>query len=301
MPAALGTAPWRILQWLRFPAWKWDYLVTRASKLHRGVPEEDRGAIGEVNQIWDTYRWLGAPQRRLVGSAIWAVLFLGICHGLSCLFGLPLPPIRGAGMLLVDQVMILVSSFALVWITFFVVDAVMLCELFCRQLAGRQTTWEKSFAEKYAGPRKVLPEDIAYLLDIRFIAKHTEAIQGLILLPFTVLTVQLLSRSALFDHFEWPFVIIAIILALFAYAMMTVIVLRGSAENARNRALRHLRVVFATADSTQAPQIQHVIEDIERMRRGAFAPFSQHPVIGAILIPLSGAGTISLIEYFLQY
>ena len=41
-----------------------------------------------------------------------------------------------------------------------------------------------------------------------------------------------------------------------------------------------------------------MIDEVENNTRGAFSPLTQHPLVGALMIPLGGAGTLSLIDLF---
>jgi len=48
----------------------------------------------------------------------------------------------------------------------------------------------------------------------------------------------------------------------------------------------------------RAEQLRATIKEVESIDEGAFAPLSQHPLIGAILMPSGGVGVLSLLEYF---
>ena len=81
------------------------------------------------------------------------------------------------------------------------------------------------------------------------------------------------------------------------------VALRVSAEATRAEARRRLneRLVRAKGGSNDAlaSQLELVMLRIEEMREGAFSPFSQQPVVRAMLLPLGGLGGTALLNYLL--
>jgi hypothetical protein len=49
--------------------------------------------------------------------------------------------------------------------------------------------------------------------------------------------------------------------------------------------------------SNRAEQLRLLIRRIETNDEGAFAPLSQQPLVGALLMPFGGAGILALLEY----
>ena len=82
------------------------------------------------------------------------------------------------------------------------------------------------------------------------------------------------------------------------------ILLRRSAEAARETARRKLRDQIAEARSLPdggqfASQLELLLRRVEDLREGAFSPYSQQPVVRAMLLPLGSLGGTALLEYLL--
>jgi hypothetical protein len=269
-----------------------------------------------VPALWDKYRGYGQLASRLGRIVPMALLFVALGCAALLFFGPPLRPIRGPFSDWADRFIFAASLFMMVLMTFFVADATRLCEIFCRSLAGDQTPWDESVVKGFAAERSIRAQDdpqkwpdaqkwpdVQKWLDIQFIADHTQAIGQLILYPFIVLAIMIVAHNPVFDRWEWPIPLILIFGITCAYAVWCVIVLRRTAENARGDALEKLtqRVIQLSASpdpqaSARAGQIKLTIEEIKDIRRGAFTPLAQHPLVGAVLIPISGVGALMLIQ-----
>ena len=85
------------------------------------------------------------------------------------------------------------------------------------------------------------------------------------------------------------------------YAIWAAFTLRSAAERARKQVLGRLRDRYLTCvsggkDSQRASALKELIEEVTSVRSGAFAPISQHPVLGALLLPSGGLGVWALVE-----
>jgi hypothetical protein len=80
------------------------------------------------------------------------------------------------------------------------------------------------------------------------------------------------------------------------FVIGSVIALRGSVEALRLEIKRHfandrLRV----AGSAQSKQLKLLLDRVEKLREGAFAPYSEQPIVRAVLMPVATYGaTIGL-------
>jgi muramoyltetrapeptide carboxypeptidase LdcA involved in peptidoglycan recycling len=84
------------------------------------------------------------------------------------------------------------------------------------------------------------------------------------------------------------------------------VALRLSAEATRDAARRRLteRLIQAKGNSTRAAfvsQLELMLRRIEELRDGAFSPFSQQPVVRAMLLPLGGFGGTALLSYVMGF
>jgi hypothetical protein len=143
-------------------------------------------------------------------------------------------------------------------------------------------------------------------IDAHLLAEHTAAIGPLIVLPFVVLGLLVVARSQLFDNWAINNIVLATLLTYLLWAVAMAALLNVGAEMARRRAIesmkRDLRWLEGKAGENYeklAKRFPSLIEDVRDLRRGAFAPFLEQPLVRAILVPLGGAGGVQLLEMFM--
>jgi hypothetical protein len=82
------------------------------------------------------------------------------------------------------------------------------------------------------------------------------------------------------------------------------VLLQHSARAAKDRALAELgrlalRRVGGPHDEFRA-KVERIRADVEGLRSGAFAGFSQNPVVRGLLLSLGGGGALTLLEMLLN-
>jgi hypothetical protein len=148
-------------------------------------------------------------------------------------------------------------------------------------------------------PERLLDE----YLDIDLIATRTEVVGSLIYYPFILITLMIVSRISLFDNWTWPVGLFIVIAGNGGYAAWSAWMLRRTAENARQTALKNLNdiLIARTAEGNdQGPEAKTARETIAMIKaeeRGAFNAISRHPLVGALLLPSGGAGIWALTQY----
>jgi hypothetical protein len=148
-------------------------------------------------------------------------------------------------------------------------------------------------------PERLLDE----YLDIDLIATRTAVVGSLIYYPFILITLMIVSRISLFDNWTWPAGLFIVIAATGGYAAWSAWMLRRTAENARQTALKNLndiliaRTAEGLAGEAEAQTARETISIITAENRGAFAAISRHPLIRALLLPSGGAGIWALTQY----
>ena len=193
-----------------------------------------------------------------------------------------------------------------IFLLFFAIDAMRLNGKFIAQLMdAKRWPWA---AVKVYGPTANADDEIetcvAQQLAIDLIAQRTAVIGRLIYYPFILVALMMLSRLSYFDDWDLPVGLLLIFGLNGAGAVFAALTLRRSAEKARQKALGTLRRVLFTASADgDTPQnasrraaAERAIEEIEAVRTGAFGPFSDNPVVRALLLPGS-AGLVALAQY----
>jgi hypothetical protein len=262
----------------------------------------------DAETLWLEHLYQASTVTTVVRVMTWCAVFFVLGIALNGLFGFPNRPHRGRAIVAIDIALLFGACIpAALVLLFLVLDAVRLCNRFARRLTDdRQTAWQdtvrKRLAEKLGVDENWAP--VSYLLDVNVIAAWTKGIKGLVYLPFIVIGMLFVSRASFFDNWDLPVGLLIIFLLVVAIAVAACLILRSTAERIRTEALTVLgrwliRETGATGESvSRAGQLRLVIEDIRSLRGGAFAPLMQQPVIKALLLPLSGAGGIAILEYF---
>ncbi len=237
---------------------------------------------------------------------------LGMLGGLLLiLFGMPHTPARGAIAWWVNAVVWVLSTATLGLLVFYVVDAIRVCTGFIHQFALEQTQWPADVLAPLCEQRKVSADLIGEWLDITFIAERTKVVGSLIHYPLIALFLIVAARNRIFDDWSYPPGLLVIFAVTAAYILACAVLLSFAAEKARSSAVKRLRdQIYLLRAKAQEPgqsercghqiaQIDQMLRDIEGVRQGAFAHWSQHPVFQALLLPSGGFSALALVDYFL--
>ncbi|ULA68353.1 MAG: conserved membrane protein of unknown function [Nitrospira sp.] len=267
--------------------------------IHHWARRTDHAAV----DLWQEYQSLGQWQNRLA-----RILPQTICYGvllnlLMRLFGYPAMPCRGPACFEINYLMSSLSMLGMIFVIFYVVDATRLCGRLIEIMIEGKIQWPDKLLAKEAIKRDVDEAYLDELLGIELIAKRTDVISFMLYYPFIILFLMGVARHTYFDRWDFPVGLMVIFGLNAAYALGNAIYLRRSAEEAKREAVKGLRAklnalsIKTPFKSRKAQQIAQVINLIEKNQEGAFLPFTQHPLFGAIALPTGGTGLVFLFEY----
>lgn len=208
-------------------------------------------------------------------------------------------PYRGEFVYRFDQSVIfgfMVPAFLLLLFT--VIDETSLCVGWVRRLT-REFTHNKPTGYFLSGTNGLAPmrnvterelDEIRARLDA--VARRTRRVGNLIVGPFIVLFVILLSQSPYFDNWDIPFGLILTIMISASYAIACAIKLRRVSEDARRKALKELtRHLLHRGGKDE--KIEILLKEVREIRDGGFLPWFHQPWLKAILWLLSAFGIMS--------
>jgi hypothetical protein len=225
--------------------------------------------------------------------------FFLLSAGLMLAFGFPYGPARGNARLL-DAGVLIAAILSFTLLLLYVLDASRRTVWLAGKLAG-ETSWPEAVLRNFALQKGEQQKFFDGWLDVRLLAAATEEVGRLVYYPFFVLFMMLFARSRLFD--AWP--VQLPLLLIFAVALVSMILcawrLRQTAETARQSALAkmndRLLEAQAKADGVLENQVKTMIDQVQTLSSGAFAPLSQQPLVRAILALASGISGVALLEY----
>ncbi|MFH2000464.1 MAG: hypothetical protein ABIK28_12330, partial [Planctomycetota bacterium] len=266
-------------------------------------PELKKNSKTNVNKAWLLYRINGHLRRTVLRVSVMLVVYILLTITIFRCWGSPAVPYRGEAAHSADSFVLFLSVVSLTLLILFVVDATRGCANFVRSLSDQETVWDVTTVSQFAEERKMSPRDVSELMDVEVIAKRTQTIGGLIIIPFLGLFLMILSRNHYFDQWDLPPELIAVLSIQSLIALLCAVRLRRIAEKARANALGRLsiRLTMELGSRTReisgtARQIQYLMEQIRDFRKGAFSPWFQNPVVRAFLMPFGGIGALALID-----
>ncbi len=269
---------------------------------------DDRSAI-DASHLWVKYRELGGFWRRAGRIAGPLVLYGVLCFGIWKMSGEALMrPLRGAAAIQWDLGLLLATSAGFLILTFITIDAALLCRWFIRRLSETPTEYPLASSAYFSRLRGNV--DKHYLdewIDLQLIADLTERVGKLVYYPSAIFFLLLLARNEWWDHWNWPWWLISIYALNLTLAAASVVILQNAARKAKAEAeatleakVKQLQAAAAESETkNNASQAERLLEEVRNLRRGAFVPFWESPVLGAILLPSGGTAFLQMLVWFM--
>ncbi|MCI0735469.1 MAG: hypothetical protein L0Y50_04245, partial [Beijerinckiaceae bacterium] len=281
------------------------------------------GGAGEttpvkVDAVWREYTGQeGFWPRFWRALSYTAVMFLIVRFVVIPMFGNPIVPARGELAAAAYYWSTLLYGLLMLFLIFFVFDATCSCLRFVNKIRSAQSKWPAGTAS-YFSTRLRLQGDLVHdWIDLEFVARRTRCIGSLIYYPFVLIALLIVTRSTVFASFPPnPSSLIALAISL-CVVFSCAIMLCWEAKAVRDTAKRNLMTAIIAANGHRATvpaggqggvrkdsggsghyaaQLESLLRQVDQMTEGAFSPFSQQPLVRAMLWPLGGAGWTVLIE-----
>ena len=184
-----------------------------------------------------------------------------------------------------------------VFLLLFTVDRVLVNDQFFRaltRLRDSQSDTSKIWpSELWANLRTpdIHQNAMAEWLTLRLVAQRTQTLSRLLVGPFVVLALIILSRSIVIDRFTLNIPLILVLSNHVLYAFLATWLLKQSAERMRRSAQEALLRLEIEIDSNEpggsaGDFIRRLRERAGALESGAFAPIWRQPVLQAIAAPL---------------
>jgi hypothetical protein len=291
--------------WIRFTS-NFLYRLPADEHAAHGNAAHGKGesSSDEVFRFWREYIYQGRVIARLY-RVLAGVLVMGVLWViLAFVFGNPHPPTRGPVSLWAYQSVTFLLLFATLFLIFFVADTTWFCWRVVRRCRSLVNVWPQQTLQQFSH-QLGLPESALYdWADLVFLSRRTKLITTLIYYPFLIIALLLISRSRLFANYGASIPDLVTMGVGLLIVSGCAVALRWSVETSRTKARRRLHDQMVTArklndGGRRAGQLQMLLQRIDELREGAFSPFSQQPLVRAMLLPLGSIGGTALIEYLL--
>jgi hypothetical protein len=174
---------------------------------------------------------------------------------------------------------------------FWVIDAILLTRAFLLAVARDDPAWP---ADSLGKSRTILglPDDLAPIwLDLRLIARRTRWVGDFIWYPSLVIAGMFAATFTMeYGQYHFDANPVTLIVSI-GLIIATVVALRDAAESWRAALLQrlaHRRLALLAAQPPQqdaVTQLQVLIDLVTQLHDGAFAPYSEQPLVRAVLLP----------------
>ena len=128
-------------------------------------------------------------------------------------------------------------------------------------------------------------------MDLLVVAARTRSVSGLVWYPsFVIALMSVAALTIQFREFQFANNPIALVAgALFVIG--SAIALRRAAEGLRREVMRDLEKARLQAqDDHSEKQLELLLKRVDSLREGAFAPYSEQPIVQAVLVPAATYG-----------
>ena len=290
-------------------------------------PRADGGIDG--SRVWWNYLMLLADGPRLLRLGLWLAVTYVTVFAVMYLAGGEAPeiPARGESDRSLFRLTVWLSVTATIILMILVSDATILTWRFVQALRDKRTVYPDATVRRFAaelGPSlaerasRTIPARprerndagsparnsiLDPWIDANLLADHTEGISKLIFFPLILLGLLFVARLQIFDNWSPNNVVLIVLVGFLLWMIGVATVLNIGAEIARRRALEIMQMDLlwlkgcsSAEDQALAEQFPSLIAQVKDLRRGAFAPFFEQPLVRAVLVPLGSIGGLQLIE-----
>jgi hypothetical protein len=283
----------------------------------------------DAGKLWEHYQQLGRFWQRVGRILPLFLVYVVFCMGIGSLLGGPYSPVRGPVAAEWNKLLLWSSILTFLFLAFWIIDAACLCRWLIERLSESPTSYPKSCLQYFARQRGLgkksgtsenedtatMEKDPAYddtilaeWIDMKLIEQLTERVGRLVYYPFIVFFILIVSRNNWLDRWPWPPSLIIIFGLNLALAAASMLILQSAALKARDIGLENLRAKVEAAEQKAAPTPdanraavgRKLLDELQSLDKGAFAPFWQSPLIGAILIPSGGSVLLELMSYLFK-
>ena len=266
-----------------------------------GVATDKGGneAEGAEESVWAEYTKYTRWKRRLPRIFILSLIYCIMCKFIISMLGRPFVPYRGDYSFWVDFFSIKFFSIPLfIFLLICVVDYTIASRWLIRRLAKTQVPWPGPAIRNFIKESDLKASYLNEWVDIQVIAKISETVGRFIYYPFIVILILWASRLPCFDRWDMPLGLLMVILLALSYTVYCALSLGATAKRAKETLLHRLWEKRLTSKvKTDKEQLKMVSDAIRSIRKGAFVPFFEQPVVRAVSLFLGGGGGLIALNY----
>lgn len=285
-------------------------LLTRS--FHFSLPplrKDDPAGHVCAQSIWYEYKENSRFRRRFQRVVLFIPLYILLLFAIRYAVGESITsPVRGPVLIVLNHILVWLSLLGFLLLAFFTVDAARLCREFIEKLSAGPTRYPVTTRRHFSRLKGGI--DVEYLdewIDLQLIAELTEQVGRLVYFPSCLLLLMILARNSWWDCWAWPVSLVAVFACNFVLALASVVILQTAAREAKRRAEASLAAKIKKLQAQSAPstaqnnatQAEKLLDEIQHLDRGAFVPFWDNPVVGALFLSSGGTTALQVFIWFM--
>jgi hypothetical protein len=284
-PKAAGDARaeglWELPKWLI-----WFWFPLRALSRRSGIDLAKNTDVSPLEAIIAQYLHHGTAAARLRRA-------LPVTLAVVLLLVVPLEEIPGVTHMgrSLDRLSFL-SLIAMQFLIFWTADALLLSRSFILALKRDQPAWPTG-TDMLGLPA----EQATAWLDLRLVGARTRGVSALVWYPSFVIGVTAVAALTIqFREFQFANNPIALLVGTL-FVIGAAVALRTAAEALRREVKVRFENARLTADTAGDKRLELLLNRVDGLRDGAFAPYSEQPIVRAVLVPAATYGATVGLQY----
>jgi len=265
----------------------------------------------DLEEQWNRFEKNNRPLylKRLIIIGIIALIHLYLGYKFIFCDGVPLTPSRGGLCFYLNIIILLCSLFLMYFVFWHVVFNTFKCRTFIKDV--KSMMFDDRESTQYLINKKHIKHHHAI---INIIAKKTDVEATMIKYPFILLLVVCVSRYNFIDNWQWTAPLVVLVSLSILIVLCTAILLFREAATFRQKVVDRLNgnlVKLMTSKQSiygrrgkglkrQIEFTKFLIEDINKIKMGAFAPLSYNPILLSTLMSSGGMGVIGLLQKYVS-
>ncbi len=165
----------------------------------------------------------------------------------------------------------------------------------------RQVAWSDVRGLKEEKEPDAEPKDFTHQRgrSMELVVHRTEVVGPIIVFPFVLLPLLMLSRSTVFEGWAWTWSMFLVYASVAGFLLVNVLLFQTEAVQARDRIRSDLmeRRHQTVGDAHETRRLDLLIEDIGQLRQGAFARWTGRPIFQSVALVLGGLGLILMLDF----
>ncbi len=258
---------------------------------------ESRPVGTSVQDAWNDYfrveHWKSRPVRILIPLTIWTALVVLVLFE-------PGPLLTNGFYWIASSVRIL-TVVAVLATVFFCTDTLRIGQLLIRDLARNDLIGWSS--EKFPSMSDGLDDYVKRrwrTMDLT--VRVTQILAPVVIFPFILTALLVVARNPMFEGWIWTWPLLLFYLGISVWILIRALAFQFEAAGARDTILGDLRRHGhqLASDKLQSDRLELVVNEISRLREGAFVPWTRNPILQSIALPSGGFGLLTLLNAFLS-